>query len=294
MGAVALFSGPVSGAILMAVPLGVSLATASRRAAPSLAGAALVGVTVVGVVASADGLLEAAFGWALLASAWLVLARAFLPRPTPLRVGLAATAGAVATAFAVLWATGGWPALQVALDRRLARSMMAAGALLRRGGGEIAAREAADAAFLEAVQLQTLIFPAALALATLAALALAVMLSADARGERGFGAFREFRFGPDLVWVLIAGLVGVVLPLGAVAFRVGANAIAFMAGLYALRGLAVVVALWSGASPTAWAIALVLGVVLYPLAIPATVMIGFGDTWLDLRARWKAAKANEE
>ena len=171
---------------------------------------------------------------------------------------------------------------------------MAAGALLRRGGGEIAAREAADAAFLEAVQLQTLIYPAALALATLAALALAVMLSADARGERGFGAFREFRFGPDLVWVLIAGLIGVVLPLGAVAFRVGANAIAFMAGLYALRGLAVVVALWSGASPTAWAIAVVLGVVLYPLAIPATVMIGFGDTWLDLRARWKAAKANEE
>jgi hypothetical protein len=93
---------------------------------------------------------------------------------------------------------------------------------------------------------------------------------------------------------MIAGLAAMVLPLGVAAWRTGANVIAFMAGLYAVRGFAVVVALWAGAGPMVWVAGVVIGVLLYPLTLPATVVIGLGDTWLDLRARVRAARAKEE
>jgi len=291
---VVLLSGPVSGTVLLAVPIGLLLFASSGRIWPMLAGAALLGLVIALPRGDPDGIASAERGWALLAGAWLLLLTALAPRWGVLRRALLATVGTAATAAAVLAVTGGWPALEAALDRRLHRTMAAAGALLRQGGGEIAAREAVDAALIDAARLQALIFPAALGLATLAALGLAAALHARGANRRGFGRFREFRFGDGLVWVMVAGLAAVVLPLGAVVSRLGANAVAFMAGLYALRGLAVVVALWAGAGPIVWVAGAVIGVLLYPLAVPATVMIGLGDTWLDLRARARAARAKRE
>ncbi len=293
--AVVLLSGPVSAAVLLAVPIGLLLLGASGRAGSALLGAGLLGVALaLSAGADPDGIRFAERGWALLAGAWLLVLTALAPSWSVLRRALVSTVGSAASAATVLGVSGGWPALEVALDRRLHRTIATAGALLRRGGGELAARDAVDAALLDAARLQSLIYPAALALATLAALGLAGALHARARSRAGFGLFREFRFGDGLVWVMIAGLAAVVLPLGAVASRLGANLVTFMAGLYALRGLAVVVALWAGAGPLVWLAGVAIGVLLYPLAVPATVMIGLGDTWLDLRARAKAARANEE
>ncbi|MEN8375848.1 MAG: hypothetical protein ABFS34_10410 [Gemmatimonadota bacterium] len=292
--AVMVLSGPVSGTVLLAVPLGLLLVVSPGRPLFALAGAVLLGVVLTAPVPEADGLVRAERGWALLAGAWLLMVTAIAPRWGALRRALAATVGAAASAAVVLLSTGGWAPLEAALDRRLHRTMAAAGAFLRRGGGELATREAADAAFVGAARLQTLIFPAALALATLAALGLAAALHARNRQRQGFASLSEFRFGDGMVWVLIGGLAGTVLPLGEVVSRVGANMIAFMAGLYALRGIAVVVAIWAGAAPVVWVIGVVVAVLLYPFAVPATMMIGLGDTWLDLRARAKAARANEE
>lgn len=302
----------MSGTVLLAVPLGLLLVAATGRFWPAVAGAALLGLVFGGTLlewigqmgafglagdlplAPTRGLARAERGWALLAGAWLLVLTAAAPGWGVLRRALAATFAAAATAAGILAVTGGWPALETVLDRRLQRGIAAAGSVLRRGGGEIATREAAGGVLLDAARLQSLIFPALLALGTLAALGLAAGLAARARGRRGFGAGRDFRFGDGWVWVLLGGLAAVALPLGAVASRLGANLIAFMAGLYALRGVAVVVALWAGASPLVWVAGGVIAVLLYPLAVPATVVIGLGDTWLDLRARAKAARANEE
>ncbi len=310
--AVALLSGPVSSTVLLAVPLGLLLGAATGRFWPAVAGAALLGLVFGGSLlewsggvgpfglgeglplAPSEGLARAERGWALLAGAWLLVLTAVAPGWGILRRALAATFAAAASAAGILAVSGGWPPLQTVLDRRLQRGIAAAGSLLRRSGGEIATRDAADAVLLDAARLQSLIYPALLALATLAALGLAAGLAARARGRRGFGSLRDFRFGDGWVWLLLGGLTAVALPLGAVASRLGANLIAFMAGLYALRGVAVVVALWAGASPLVWVAGGVIAVLLYPLAVPATVMIGLGDTWLDLRARAKAARANEE
>lgn len=309
--AVALLSGPVSGTVLLAVPLGLLLGAATGRFWPAVAGAALLGLVFAGTLlewtggslfglaeglplAPPEGLGRAERGWALLAGAWLLVLTAVAPRWGILRRALAATFATAASAAGILAVSGGWPPLETVLDRRLQRGVAAAGSLLRRGGGEIATRDAADAVLLDAARLQSLIYPALLALATLAALGLAAGLATRARGRRGFGAVRDFRFGDGWVWLLLGGLAVVALPLGAVASRMGANLLAFMAGLYALRGVAVVVALWAGASPLVWVAGGVIAVLLYPLAVPATVVIGLGDTWLDLRARAKAARANEE
>lgn len=291
--AVVLLSGPVSATALLAIPTGLLLA-ASGRPAPALLGAGLLALALALPLGDPDGVGVAERGWALLAGAWLLVLTTLAPRWSVLRRALVATVGGAATAAAVLAVTGGSSALETALDRRLHRTIAVAGNLLRQGGGEIAAREAVDTALMDAARLQSLIFPAALALATLAALGLAGALHARSRSRRGFAPFGEFRFGDGLVWVMIAGLAALVLPLGAAVSRLGANLVAFMAGLYALRGLAVVVALWAGAGPLVWVAGVVIGVLLYPLAVPATVVIGLGDTWLDLRTRAKAARANEE
>jgi hypothetical protein len=288
---VALLSGPVSATVLLAVPVGLVLLAGSGRLWPSVAGAAALGLAL-GLPAG-PGIAPAERGWALLAGAWLVVITGFAPRWPVFRRAFAATAAALATAAGVLAVTGGWPALWTAVERPLQRGMAAAMAMVREGGGELAARDATDAAMLRFAEGWTLVFPALLSLATLAALGLAAALL-EHDGRRGVGSLREFRFDAGLVWFMIAGLAAMVLPLGVAAWRTGANVIAFMAGLYAVRGFAVVVALWAGAGPMVWVAGVVIGVLLYPLTLPATVVIGLGDTWLDLRARVRAARAKEE
>ena len=63
-----------------------------------------------------------------------------------------------------------------------------------------------------------------------------------------------------------------------------------MGGLYALRGLAVFVFLVGGA-PTLFTVifGVLAAIFLYPLVLTAAVLVGLGDTWLDVRARAVAA-----
>ncbi len=139
------------------------------------------------------------------------------------------------------------------------------------------------------------VFPAVLGLQSLAALALASwwMARFGGAGAAGFALrkLKEFRFSDQLIWLLIIGLGLVLIPMGDLAVRAGYNALVFMGGLYALRGLAVFVFLLGGA-PTL--LSLLLGVVatifLYPLVLTAALLVGVGDTWLDVRE--KAAMAS--
>ena len=137
---------------------------------------------------------------------------------------------------------------------------------------------------------QWTVFPALAALQTLAALALAWWVFARFAPHGGswaqLGPLRELRFSDHLVWVAIAGLVVVLLPLGAGATRAGANLLVLMGGLYSLRGIAV----FLHATRVSPAVAAVfLGVfALSPLSqfvLAAALLVGLGDTWLDLRRR---------
>jgi hypothetical protein len=153
------------------------------------------------------------------------------------------------------------------------------------------------------VQLRTLsaagtkVFPALLALESLAALALAWAtyhrLGRTRLGSR-LAPLRDFRFNDQLVWGLIVGLTIVFLPTLSALHTVGSNLLVFFGALYALRGLGVIAwflaptALLGGISVglavllPIWPTPAVLG---FMLLLIAALGLGLGDTWADWRRR---------
>jgi hypothetical protein len=152
----------------------------------------------------------------------------------------------------------------------------------------------------------SIVFPALLALESLAALALAWATYhrlGRARLGAPLGKLREFRFNDQLVWGLIVGLTIVLLPTLASVQGVGKNLLMFFGALYAVRGVGVLT--WFLA-PGTLTIALVVGFVLLgvPLLNLISVLVfmmlgvtalalGLGDTWADWRNRARPpAKTN--
>jgi hypothetical protein len=137
------------------------------------------------------------------------------------------------------------------------------------------------------------VFPALVALSTLASMGVAwwLHLRIAVRSDRGLAPVREFRFADPLIWLLIVG-AGLVLTAqwsdgwG----RAGTNLVAFMGALYVLRGLGVLLFLLGGVSITGglmFALALLLA---GPVLLGGALVIGMGDSWLDLRARARAGR----
>ncbi|HVX40584.1 MAG TPA: DUF2232 domain-containing protein [Gemmatimonadaceae bacterium] len=142
------------------------------------------------------------------------------------------------------------------------------------------------------------VFPALLALESLAALALA--WSAFHRFSRTrvgppLHPLRDFRFNDQLVWGLIVGLVIMLLPTLSSLNGVGKNLLVFFGALYALRGFGVLS--WF-MSPGRLALTLAIGFVMlfapvlnYIAALAfmmlgvAALALGLGDTWADWRSR---------
>lgn len=98
--------------------------------------------------------------------------------------------------------------------------------------------------------------------------------------------FREFRFTDHLVWLLVAGMAGVVgqlmgdLPARAIW---PANVVFIAVALYATRGLAVV---RSRTGPWSFPVLLVAGIAvlfLWPFVGAGLFGLGLADTWLDFR-----------
>lgn len=222
-------------------------------------------------------------GWTLLVGAWFVLAVVVWPRGSFVTNAVAAVGAAVATGGALIAVTGGWEALDWTITlrfRETAEAMIRAWPSRLENAGDVVQRAAALPAEL---------FPALLAVGSVAALAVAWWGYGwlGGAGER-LGRLPEFRFPDVLVWVLIGGLVLVLLPVGGWTPRLGGNLVFFMSALYALRGLAVVVALVGSSVPTL-VVMTVVGVILYPIVVAGTLLVGVTDTWLDLRAAGKAA-----
>ncbi len=140
------------------------------------------------------------------------------------------------------------------------------------------------------VAFQVLVFPALLGVSSIGALGVAVAVRAWLRGDPGpvFEKLRNFRFNDHLVWLWLLGLILILAPIGPIAERVGGNAVFFMGALYVVRGLAVLLSLVGGISITAGVLGGLVAVLLYPiLALMLSVMliVGLGDTWLNVRSR---------
>ena len=104
-------------------------------------------------------------------------------------------------------------------------------------------------------------------------------------GVPALGPVSEFRFNDHLVWVLIAGVALLLLGWGGSWGRAGSNAVVFMGALYALRGIGVVLFATGGVSFFG-AVMLFLGLLFVaPVLLALVLVIGLGDTWVDLRER---------
>jgi len=141
-----------------------------------------------------------------------------------------------------------------------------------------------------------LVFPALLALQSLAALALAWTTYhrlGRARLGKPLGQLREFRFNDQLVWGLIVGLTVMFLPTLAIFRGVGRNSLLFFGALYAVRGLGVLS--WF-LSPGALTMILTVGFAMIVVPVLNVVAglgfmflavaafgLGLGDTWADWR-----------
>lgn len=135
------------------------------------------------------------------------------------------------------------------------------------------------------------LFPALLALETLAALGLAWALYHRV-GRARIGAplvrLREFRFNDQFIWGLVSGLLFLVVPGLGPAKDLGANLLVFFGALYALRGAGV--ALFLLAPGRVMTVVLVSVSVLFAGAAGVIfVGLGLGDTWLDWRRRARSS-----
>lgn len=148
----------------------------------------------------------------------------------------------------------------------------------------------------------TLVFPALIALESLAALALGWAVYSritPARIGPPLGKLREFRFSDQLVWGVAVGATLLLLPPFREGRNAGLNLLVFFGALYLLRGLGVMAWLTAGRRRTLVAIfvtAFILALIapnvgslvlaaLIQLTLGAAMVLGLGDTWIDWRSR---------
>jgi hypothetical protein len=283
--------------LLILVPLGLLLmASPPRRPVMMIAGLGLAAVAFGGP--RTGPLWFAERGYALLLGAWFILMTTFRPAATFLSNALRALAGTLLSALPLfLLNRGGWAQLDWSVSARMraAAAQLAAAISARQGQTQ---SNSLGPQFTEqlykAADAQILVYPALLGLASVAALGLAYwafrrLTAPDPTTQvQVLAPLREFRFSDELVWLMIAGIALVVLPLGGAGVRVGSNLLTFMGALYAVRGMAVMVALAGTMSVAVLVWTTMAVLLLWPAVIVATLLVGVTDTWLDLRAKHNA------
>ena len=277
----------ISPSLLVLVPLAfLLLAIPPRSTAHVIAGALMLVVAFVG--GSTGTLWWFGHGWALILSAWFLVVVWLLPHLTLTTRALTALGGSTASAALLFLVNrGGWRNVDWSMTQHL-----------RNGASDLRAfwvarlkderfKSEMSTALDRFADWQSFAYPAMLAIASLSALALAWWLwrRLALKDPSPLGRVRDFRFSDHLVWVAIAGLVLVVLPFGAELTRTGGNLLAFMGALYALRGFAVM--LWMFGTPGLMGAVFgaIVFLLLYPIVMVMTMMVGLTDTWLNLRAR---------
>lgn len=287
---IAMATGVVQPSVLVAAPLVIlGLVLGMRSVGVFLV--CVAGAVVVAWGVPRDVLWWVERGWAVMVGGGF--AALTLRRPGAGFSGraLAAVAGAAAVAAGMLAVRGGsWGVVEWAVEQRISQGLGSALEALRMMRGGSALPPALVSAVHETVRAQAEVFPALLGISTMAALGVAwwLYVRLTLGSDQGVGPLRDFRFNDHLVWVFIAGVVLLLTPWEDVVTRVGANAVVFMGALYALRGAAVILFVSGGLSLFGY-VMLVFGLVfLPPLVLTGAMVIGIGDTWLDVRRRLRS------
>lgn len=278
--------------MLIAVPLLLLLGV--RGARGGLLFFVMVVAMLITLAGVRDGLWFAERAWSLLLGGAFVALTKLAPAWRVSSRALAAVAAAAAV-FGTLLAVrpGAWAAIDWSVTDRLRggfATWLDAMVVLREGE---ALSPSLVSAIYQTAEWQAAVFPALVGLESMAALAVAwwIYLRLVDGNDGGVGPLRGFRFNDHLVWLLIAGLVLLVVRSGDALTRLGANLAVFMSALYALRGAGVVIFVSGGVSLLGY-LMLVLGFLFAaPAVIGFAVLVGIGDTWLDLRARVGARAA---
>jgi hypothetical protein len=235
-------------------------------------------------------------GWALLVAGCFVALTLRWPAARFLSRALGAVAAAAALAALLVGARGGWPLVEWQVGDELPFGMGRALSWMweaAQQGTPPPSPEVAEAVLrtmYETMDAQARLFPALAALGSLAGLGVSWwMYRQVALGEdTGLRPLREFRFNDHLIWLFIAGLALVLVDAGDPAARAGSNVVTFMGALYVLRG-AGVVAFFGGGQTFFGLVMLVMALLLAaPVVMAGALVVGLGDTWLDLRGRARA------
>lgn len=290
---VAVVLSPVSPVVLVTIPLALVL-LAFRPGdvrALVLAGVVLL-LAFAGWGQERTAIWYVERGWALAVGGGFVAATLLLGTRRIMGRGMAAVGAGLAT---VAVASLIRPSLPSEVDHHVASELRRWASAAYQIVNSLSAgglRDELGWAIFDWVGFQVAVYPALLALSTLAALAVGWYVVRRFSGsEVALPPLREFRFNDHLVWILILGLVVLLLPWDGGASRAGENAVLFMGGIYLLRGLAVLVWIGGALAGTVWSAALlvVVGLLLYPLAAGAALVLGLCDTWFDLRNRFSGA-----
>lgn len=272
--------------LLLGIPLALLLlALPPYKPGKLVAGAVLLALALIGPAPDAVAWVER--GWALVLGAGFVLLALAFPRASVVSRALGAVGGAAACALAFFGLRqGGWGRIDGTVSHRFRDA--AHQVVTTWSGGKQSLPKEFVAGFYKAAELQAFIYPALLALASLAAVAAAWWLyRRTALREAGpLPPLREFRFGDHLIWLLIVGIVLLVMPVSSHALvRTGSNLVTFMGALYALRGVAVLVAVLGTPGLGGMLMAVLAMIFVPPVVVATALLVGVTDTWLDLRAR---------
>lgn len=255
--------------------------------------AAAVVVITLALVGNRSGVWWFERSWPLLVGGSFVWTVGWRPRWSFTAQALAALGLATAAVTIFMAARpGAWLDLDASMAARATRATAAASGLL----GD-RADDAVRAVMDTVAALQVAVFPAMLGLSTISALGLAVIVRGWLGGEpgRAIEPLRNFNFNDHLVWIWLIGLALIVAPIGEIAARVGSNAVLFMGLLYVVRGAAVLLSLVGGISVIMGLVGGLVALLIYPLLallLLVALVVGLGDTWLNIRGRLKSQESD--
>ena len=281
--------------MLIAFPF-LALTTVFGLRRLSAAVAATFALFVAVGVPARGGLWYLERGWALVLAGCFVVLTMRWPRSRFFpRAFAAVTATSALVGLLLMVRPGSWSMVDWLITESLMRSVSVVIQMFMAIDSELPFSTTQLNSFFDLAAQQGRYFPALLGLSSLSGLAVAwwayVRLSSG--NGQGLGPLREFRFNDHLMWLFLTGLALIVLGAGEGWTSAGSNAVVFMGGLYALRGAAVLLFINGGVTGLGILFLAIGMLLLPPVLILGALVVGVGDTWLDLRSKAVAIAGDE-
>ena len=293
-----------SAGVLVALPfLALAFVLGLRRLPAAVA--AMFAVLVAMGIPARGGVWYIERGWSVVLAGWFVVLTMWWPRSRFFPRALAAVvATAVLAGLLLMVRPGSWSMVSWLITEGMMQSISLLNQMFMASDFEASISTAdLNTAYETAAQWGRL-FPAFVGLSSLSGLAVAwwAYVKLSAGSGLGLAPLREFRFNDHLVWLLLLGLALIVFGAGEGWTSAGGNTVVFMGGLYTMRGAAVLLFLNGGLIGLGFLLVavgmlvlapvLIMGV-LAPVLIMGALLVGVGDTWLDLRSKAEAIAAGK-